>query len=212
MRCEKCKQNVATIRIQQSVNGEKTDTYLCGNCSGDIEMLLLLENIFHGFLSKPSANHTPVFKASARRKVQQPTCASCGITFEELKQEGTLGCAACYQSFYGILEPLLINAHAAVYHEGKLPKRGGIALKRQRQLDKLRGHMQEAIDLEDFDRAAFLRDKIRNFDMPQGAATTEDGKTAALPLSPPNPEGTPPQQNDDKPDNAANENDLGHSD
>lgn len=163
MRCEQCKQNVATVRIQQSVNGEKTDIYLCGNCSGEIEMLLLLENIFHGFLNSPGAHHFHA-QPQAHRKIQQPTCANCGITFEELKNNGTLGCAACYQSFYSILEPLLINAHASIYHEGKLPKRAGTQLMQERKIDKLRLYMQEAIEAEDFDRAAFLRDKIRSLD------------------------------------------------
>ena len=161
MHCEKCKQNVATVRIQQSINGEVTDIFLCGECSGDIEMLLLLENIFHGFLTKPGGQH-----CHAHRKIQQPTCKRCGITFEELKKEGMLGCATCYQSFYSILEPLLLNAHASVYHEGKLPKRAGGKIKQARQLDKLRFYMQEAIDAEDFDRAAFLRDKIKTVDAP----------------------------------------------
>ena len=168
MRCEKCKQNTATVRIQQSANGHKTDMYLCGDCSGEIEMLLLLENIFHGFLSKP-----PV---QAHRKIGQPTCANCGITFDELKADGMLGCAACYRSFHSILEPLLMNTHAANYHEGKLPKHSGGHLRQERQLDRLRTYMQQAIDAEDFDRAALLRDKIRSLDTPPHA-NNEDSQT-----------------------------------
>jgi len=160
MRCEKCKKNAATVVMQKSSNGMKTDFYLCDECSGDIEISLLIENIFNNFLGKVYANSQDV-----KCTVAQPTCSNCGITFDELKKDGILGCAICYQSFYSILEPLLINTHTAIAHEGKLPKRAGVHLKRERDISKLRTYMQQAIDEENFDRAASLRDKIRHLDV-----------------------------------------------
>jgi len=160
MRCEKCKKNAATVVMQQSSNGMKSDLYLCDDCSGDIEISLLIENIFNSFLGKVYTNSQEV-----KRTVAQPTCSHCGITFEEIRQDGILGCAICYQSFYNILEPLLINTHTAITHEGKFPKRAGIHLKRERDISKLRTYMQQAIDEENFDKAAILRDKIRHLDV-----------------------------------------------
>jgi len=159
MRCEKCKKNAATVHMQQSINGMKKDIYLCDGCSGEIEMSLLLENIFHGIFSKAHANSNIKSQTAA-----QPKCSNCGVTFDELKKDGILGCAVCYTSFNNILEPLLMNAHVSTSHEGKLPKRTGIHIKRERQVHKLRAHMQQAVEAEDFDRAAFIRDQIRRLD------------------------------------------------
>ena len=170
MRCEKCKKNAATVVMQQSSNGMKTDLYLCDDCSGDIEISLLIENIFNNFLSKVHTHSQDV-----KRTAAQPTCSNCGITFEEIRQDGILGCAICYQSFYSILEPLLINTHAAITHEAKLPKRAGVHLKRERDISRLRTYMQQAIDEEHFDRAAVLRDHIRRLDVSPGYMDNEDG-------------------------------------
>ena len=169
MRCEKCKKNAATVVMQKSSNGMKSDLYLCDECSGDIEISLLIENIFNSFLGKAYTTSQEV-----KRTAAQPTCSNCGITFEQIRQDGILGCAMCYQSFYSILEPLLINTHAAIMHEGKFPKRAGVHLKRERDISKLRAYMQQAIDEENFDRAAMLRDKIRRLDVLPEYVDNED--------------------------------------
>jgi len=171
MRCEKCKKNAATVVMQKSSNGMKTDLYLCDDCSGDIEISLLIENIFNNFLGKVYVNSQDV-----KRTVAQPTCSNCGITFDELRQDGILGCAICYQSFYSILEPLLINTHAAITHEGKLPKRAGFHLKQERAISKLRTYIQQAIDEENFDKAVILRDHIRRLDVSPEYMDNEDGE------------------------------------
>ena len=170
MYCEKCKKNEATVCMQQILsNGMKKDLYLCDHCSGEVEMFLILENIFHGLFSKIHANSHA--KAAA---TPQPKCDCCGITLDELKKDGTMGCATCYRSFYNILEPLLMNTHTAISHEGKLPKRAGALIKRERDVFKLRAHMQQAVDEEDFSRAAFLRDQIRRLDAGPKYVDNED--------------------------------------
>ncbi|MCL2286073.1 MAG: UvrB/UvrC motif-containing protein [Firmicutes bacterium] len=167
MYCEKCKKNTATVCMQQLSDGVKKDIYLCNDCSGEVEMFLILENIFHGLFSKIHAN------SHAKTSTPQPTCDRCGLTLDGLKKDGTMGCAACYRSFFNILEPLLMNTHTAITHEGKFPKRAGASLKRDRQVYKLRTHMQQAVEEEDFGRAAFLRDQIRRLDAQQEYADNE---------------------------------------
>jgi len=172
MICERCKKNPASVRMEQGSNGTKKDIYICDECSNEIEMSLLLDDIFHGIFNHFGKIHAiPIshlgqFLQSKERNTAQPkiTCQDCGITFDELKNGSILGCATCYKAFHTILEPLLMNVHGSVAHEGRIPKRTGASLKRERQVDILRQHMQQAVAEEDFSRAAFLRDQIKRLD------------------------------------------------
>jgi len=166
MTCEKCKQNPASYRVEQPHNSQKKYVYLCNECSEDIEMSLFIEKLFNELLGKIHAvplSHLGQFLQEKERPSGTPkmTCVQCGITFDDLKNGSNLGCATCYKSFYSILEPLLKNVHGSTNHEGRIPKRAGASIKRDRQVDILRGHMKQAVEEEDFSRAAFLRDQIK---------------------------------------------------
>jgi len=155
MRCEKCKKNTATIRMQSNTNGLMMDTYLCEDCSEEFEISVLLDKLFKGLKGKPGA-----MKGSTAIP-PDTTCGTCGMAFADLTEGGNLGCTDCYQAFLTVLEPVLSNTHGAVQHIGKLPKRNGEVLKREKHVDTLRTHMRQAIEEEDFNRAAFLRDQIK---------------------------------------------------
>jgi protein arginine kinase activator len=92
-------------------------------------------------------------------------CDNCGITWAEFRQNGLLGCANDYTVFERDLTPLLQRAHeGATHHVGKVPaRRGGtgVPMKRQVDLTRLRKELQRAVEGEDYERAAKLRDQIR---------------------------------------------------
>ena len=158
MRCEKCKKHTATVRIKQLRNGKKIDVYLCDSCSGEIELSLLVENLFKGlklhgnFLEQINNTESSDTKAA---------CSNCGITLKELKKGGNLGCSACYQSFISELIPIITQAHGGHLHEGKFPRRGGSEMERELKLRKFKELMQQAVAEEDFDKAAMYRDRIK---------------------------------------------------
>jgi protein arginine kinase activator len=92
-------------------------------------------------------------------------CENCGITWAEFRQSGLFGCANDYVAFEKDLTPLLQRAHeGATHHVGKVPtRRGGtgVPMKRQIDLTKLRKELAKAVEAEDYERAAKLRDQIR---------------------------------------------------
>ena len=163
MRCEKCKKNKATVHMEQSSSGIKKDIYLCDDCSGDMEISMILENIFKDLIQKVYLVPIGALKNLAPSGCKF-ACNHCGATFEELKKGGFLGCATCYQDFADVLTPFLEGSHGSTTHEGKYPKRGGASLERENQISKLRFLLNKSIEEEDFEKAAFLRDKIRFLD------------------------------------------------
>jgi protein arginine kinase activator len=87
------------------------------------------------------------------------------MAWSEFTQSGLLGCEHDYSAFDKDLTPLLQRAHeGATHHLGKVPtRRGGTSVPVKRQLDvaRLRKELNRAIEGEDYERAAKLRDQIR---------------------------------------------------
>ncbi len=89
-------------------------------------------------------------------------CAFCGLTLAEFRKTGRLGCSHCYVSFETHLRGLLRRLHGGTQHVGKVYLPGDPALAdRQERLAGLRRKLDKAVQGEDFERAAQLRDQIR---------------------------------------------------
>ncbi|MCL2048221.1 MAG: UvrB/UvrC motif-containing protein [Defluviitaleaceae bacterium] len=178
MLCEKCQTNTASVHMQQFVHGKKVELHLCQDCAFKIEnpeMLLSLENIFKGFIEQLNTkyfNEPPTGAAGAAaplhgkinvRPAAPPpkACVRCGMTFQKFKTGGRLGCDVCYSSFKKEVEVLLKNVQGSTRHEGKYPRRMGAGILQKRQVHELRATLNRAIEAENFEEAARLRDQIR---------------------------------------------------
>jgi len=169
MLCEKCKKNPATVHMQQFVGGSKTEMHLCQECSSiKMDMPISFENIFQGFL-------TSLQSMTANRPMTSPSapCARCGMTVEQFKKTGKLGCEACYQAFAKEIEALFKNVQNATRHEGKFPRRMGVDMRVRREADALRKQLKEAVDAENYEDAAHLRDQLRAIQNEAQAETQE---------------------------------------
>jgi protein arginine kinase activator len=159
MKCENCNRP-ATVHLTEIHNGKKIEKHLCENCAAQNEGL-------------PVKSHTPinelltnfVMAHSGMQKEQGLACTNCGITWAEFRQNGLLGCEQDYTGFEKDLSPLIQRAHeGATHHQGKVPTRRGstgVPAKRGADLNRLRKELQRAIEIEDYEKAAKLRDQIR---------------------------------------------------
>ena len=77
---------------------------------------------------------------------------------------GRLGCSECYDAFKKQLAPLLRRIHGADRHVGKVPLMIGKTVKDTRSLQDLKMKTERAIQTEEFEQAAKLRDKIRDLE------------------------------------------------
>jgi protein arginine kinase activator len=117
--------------------------------------------------------HTPinelltnfVLQQTGMARDQGTSCEHCGITWAEFRQSGLLGCEQYYTLFEKDLTPLLQRAHEnATHHVGKVPTRrggSGVPMKKAIDVTKLKKELQRAVEAEDYERAAKLRDAIR---------------------------------------------------
>jgi protein arginine kinase activator len=88
-------------------------------------------------------------------------CPSCGLAYAEFKAKGRLGCPACYAAFGPVLVPLLEKVHGAATHRGKTPERVKGVLASRRQLAEIEEQLSQAVANEEYEKAAQLRDRIR---------------------------------------------------
>ena len=171
MLCENCKTNTATVHMQGFVNGVKTELHLCQECSFNMvnmEMPISMENIIKGILeSVQSMGHVNLGHPASRpvvRKASSP-CKVCALSYEQFKAKGKLGCEACYQAFPTEIVALFKNVQGSAHHEGKFPNRSGKEIRHQREVGKLRANLKKAVDDENYEEAARLRDQIRNLEV-----------------------------------------------
>ena len=95
------------------------------------------------------------------KEMSSRSCPSCGITFREFRAQGLLGCPDDYEAFKDLLSPLLERAHGeGPQHVGKVPSYAAPAVKDRARLIKLRRDLEAALQVEDYEAAATLRDQI----------------------------------------------------
>lgn len=107
-------------------------------------------------------------------ELDQKECPVCGISFFEFRNTGRLGCPYDYSFFDSDLVPLLTNIHDSTEHVGKRPKRLAASADSQAEMIHLRREMEEAVELEDYERASEIRDQLKRMENELLAPTTED--------------------------------------
>ena len=164
MKCDNCNNKTATVHLTEIRNGKKIEKHLCEQCAAQAEGMPAIKG--HTPINELLTNF--VMAHSGLQKEQGASCEQCGITWAEFRQQGLFGCEHDYDVFEKDLSPLLMRAHeGATHHVGKSPVRAGsgaAAPKAKRKLvdiTKLRKELARAVELEDYERAAKLRDQIR---------------------------------------------------
>ena len=158
-KCRRCSKH-ATLHITEIREGVVQELHLCENCA-------------HDYLSDPgtadqdSAEGLPLGELPNPEELEELdklVCPNCGTTFREFRSQGRLGCPHDYIAFENELMPLLENIHGETQHVGKFPLRAPDASRRQYQLIKLRTELRTAVEGEQYEEAARLRDEIQDLE------------------------------------------------
>lgn len=166
MLCEQCRKRQATVHVTRIVDGDKWEMHLCEECARekedigfDLEPAIPVNHLLGELL-----NYDVIFGQKPRQVRDTVRCPRCGLTYRQFTRTGLLGCSQCYEEFMPRLEPLLQRIHGSVQHTGKVPRRREGTLGLRRQLEALRQELNEAVAGEEYERAAQVRDKIRELE------------------------------------------------
>ncbi len=168
MKCEKCGSREAEVHIRHQKGKDIADFHLCRQCaeimakegiipdiSFDIPIDSFLWGLFpaHGI---PATGHAG--DEAVRAEV---TCSRCGLDSGYFRKAGKYGCPECFSVFRDYLGPLLRKIHGSEIHRGVRPKTACIEVSCSDEIELLRKELLEAVEKEDYERAAVIRDRIR---------------------------------------------------
>jgi protein arginine kinase activator len=159
--CDNCGSTDAVVHLTQIVNNQMSTHRLCEKCAAE-----------KGLESAPEPVNLPLtdFLAQMGKDTMSgvdtdESCSFCGLTFADFRETGRLGCPHCYETYAPHLHKLLRRVHGGTQHVGKIylpPDPSSSDL--ERRLDGLKRKLNRAVESEDFERAAELRDEIRTLE------------------------------------------------
>jgi len=161
-KCSRCSKP-ATLHITELQDGDVDALHLCESCAHEyLNMAEPLKPLQVSEAAKSFAQKlAEVTSDEELDQLDQLVCPNCGISFREFRSQGRLGCPHDYSAFENELMPLLENIHGETQHTGKTPRRAPGGSKRQYRLIKLRSELKNAVEKEDYEDAARLRDQIQ---------------------------------------------------
>ncbi len=164
MLCDICGKKEATVHIEEIFSGKSKTTHLCGDCmlkttqiNGlNLESFNLTEVIYNlaEKMAKPQSEELKPHKSDL------DSCPECQWSAGEMRKTGMLGCAACYQHFYDILQPVLKTMHNGTQHCGKVAKMSAVT-ECEMQIASCKKSLEKCVEKELYEEAAVLRDKIK---------------------------------------------------
>ncbi len=160
MVCDICGKNQATVHLTEIIDDQMNELHLCEECarqkSVQMEQQFGLSDLLAGM-------------AEFGKPIKEPEgvtlkCPACGLTYADFKKIGRLGCGECFVTFKKYLVPLLKRIHSSAQHFGKSPFKVTKVLRKKIDVQDLRTKLQKAIQAEEFEEAAKIRDQIKELE------------------------------------------------
>jgi protein arginine kinase activator len=161
MRCQDCKKKEATVHLTQKVGKQEVTLHLCEECAQKRGFRNPLEEGVPFPLAELLTGMLSQSKTKKTEGAAEVPCSVCGMSFSDFAKVGRLGCGNCYLTFRSQLNDLLRKVHGNTQHRGKFPGTKGDVMKPLWEESKLKAELKKAVDEEDFERAAQIRDQIR---------------------------------------------------
>ncbi len=160
MQCQICNNRDATIHLTEITDGARSEMHICEQCAAEQGIAVKSHIPINELLSSLLAAQ-PADDELSDPTEREAACPICGFTLDQFRKEGVLGCPNDYEVFAKSLQPLIERAHCGkIAHCGKLPSRTSLDTKKQVRLLNLRRQLDAAVQNEDYELAAKLRDKI----------------------------------------------------
>jgi protein arginine kinase activator len=173
MLCQVCHVNSAAIKIAHTINGKKIEVNLCKDCAeqkGIDNPFSALPQMFGNFIAELLGENTLRREKSHDKR----RCPGCGTSWETFEKTGLLGCGQCYDTFLEDLKLVLRRIHGSNQHIGSCPKSFRRVVDHSK-IKNFRTQLERAIKSENFEKAAELRDIIRDAEREIDKSDLEDG-------------------------------------
>lgn len=163
MQCENCKKKTATVHLTEISNQNvKKEVHLCEDCARQkgvppynvpYKVQFSLTELFSGLIE-------PML-GKMIKEMGNIKCPNCNMSYLDFRSKARFGCAKDYEFFKKAIEPLLEKIHGSTQHQGKVPLRTDPWLLEEKEIRQLQRDLERLIKVEEFERAAEVRDKIK---------------------------------------------------
>jgi len=176
MICQNCQKEEATVHFTEVIDGKANELNLCKKCAEKKGISLTISDAFSEFISSMTEDQ-------GHPEDDARCCPRCGLSFKELRRGGRLGCGECYKTFESSLSALINNIHKGPKHTGKSPagfekgakkkpalapvaeaKKDDVVMDKESKIKELREKIKAAIAGEEYEKAAHLRDWIKDLE------------------------------------------------
>ena len=183
MQCQICHVRQATVHFTNIINGKKEEMHICEQCANEngkigfafpVSINGLIAGLLGFDINESNNNTMGIGCEHDNTNVQNPylgniprvlKCEKCGMTLHGFMKVGKLGCSNCYTGFLEKLNPLIRRLQGSVEHNGKVPGRLSKTVSVTKEIAKLKGLLNKAIEKEEYEKAAELRDKIKSLEV-----------------------------------------------
>lgn len=163
MKCDICGKNEASIHLTEVVNQQVTKLHICEVCaqqkSDEMQSHFGLADLLSGLVEGGE-----VLEGEGVKGVSGAQCPMCGSAYRDFQSSGRIGCGKCYDIFARNLSALLRKIHGADRHVGKMPVGGHLSGMEEEDIRRLKNELAQLIKNEEFEKAALLRDRIRELE------------------------------------------------
>ncbi|HYW84264.1 MAG TPA: UvrB/UvrC motif-containing protein [Spirochaetia bacterium] len=161
MKCEICGLKDAVIHIRQIQKDLVHELHICEECAQEKGLIreedseLPIANLLSGLLEGKDVTGAADVKE---------VCPRCGLKASEFRKQGKLGCPECFQAFEKDVRAIVSQMAARPRHTGKLPRTLVVEHAAAAEGEGLREELREAVEQEDYELAAQLRDRLREME------------------------------------------------
>jgi protein arginine kinase activator len=179
--CQICKVRPAKVHYTEIVNNNMVTLNLCIECAEqkgiDVQQAGAAGAGSYG-LGDLVAGLIDTTVDMESDKIGKVRCPSCGYEYSDFKKIGRFGCPDCYEAFEAQLVPMLRQIHGNTHHKGTAPEKTPPRVTRRRRVGELKQELARAVEAEDYERAAEIRDEIAAMES-QASSEAERGKEGA---------------------------------
>ena len=160
MLCQSCHKKQATLSYTEIKSGQARHRMLCEECAISQGLLSPMEAAITGLSDLLTQLMIELTDSSPAQS--DISCSRCGLKFSQFQKTGRLGCPGCYRAFASQLDPMILRIQQSDRHLGKPAK---IPAEPQpptmEQARMLKRQLSAAVEKEEFELAASLRDRLK---------------------------------------------------
>jgi len=158
MLCDSCRERDAVVNLTTIENNAVHQLHLCEKCAADRGVETTVAKPKHPLGEFLQAVH----QQAAAPGAETVQCSFCNSTMADFRVTGRWGCARCYTNFEAGIRELLRRVQGNHRHVGRSYRPPmSEQLERGAVLGELKERLRRAIEGEQFEVAADLRDRIR---------------------------------------------------